>query len=330
MDIILNFLFITFFILVANLITRSGDNSLRRLFDGFLMVVSALLLLGGFFFVLVPEEQLTGLTAVTGEPLFPFAIQFMALGVGLQIIGVWGLIVSLRSTRAQLSRYLPVDPDSAVHTLALVSAGWLAGGTLIQLTQSSVEQIIEAIGVLTVPLIVAQGLAFALLGILGVGLFIRRNWVETRERLGLKSVTRWQLLEGVGWVLALVALQAMMSGLWLLIDPTQAEQVGNLNLELQSGLDTFWEWLILAIATGVGEEILFRGALQPVLGWLPTAVLFALVHVQYGLFTPATLAVLLVGLALGFIRRRHNTTLAIFVHAGYNFVLGMTALVASG
>jgi hypothetical protein len=330
MDIILNFLFIAIFVLVANLITRSGDSSLRRLFDGFLIAVSLLLFLGGLFFVLVPEEQLMGMTAVTGEPIFPVTVHFLALGVGLQLMALWGIVFSLRSTRAHLSHYLPVAPDSAVHTLALVGVGWLAGGTLIQLTQSSVEEIVEAIGVLTTPLIVAQGLAFALLGVLGVGLFTRRNLAETAERLGLKSVTRWQLLEGVGWVLILVVLQALLGGLWLLLDPAQAEEVGNLNLELQSGLNTVWKWLILAIATGVGEEILFRGALQPVLGWVPTAVLFALVHIQYGLFTPATLAVLLVGLALGLIRRRHNTSLAIFVHAGYNFVLGMTALVAGG
>jgi hypothetical protein len=94
-----------------------------------------------------------------------------------------------------------------------------------------------------------------------------------------------------------------------------------------SNVDTVWEGLILAIAAGVGEELLFRGALQPVLGLGFTAVLFGLVHVQYG-FTPILLFVIFLALVLGLIRRYFSNTLAIFVHAGYNFVLGLLALLA--
>lgn len=36
--------------------------------------------------------------------------------------------------------------------------------------------------------------------------------------------------------------------------------------------------LMLALASGIAEEMLFRGALQPRLGWLATGVLFGLVH----------------------------------------------------
>jgi hypothetical protein len=39
--------------------------------------------------------------------------------------------------------------------------------------------------------------------------------------------------------------------------------------------------------------------------------------------------VLIIGYALGVIRRESNTTVAIYVHAGYNFVLGMIALIAA-
>jgi hypothetical protein len=37
----------------------------------------------------------------------------------------------------------------------------------------------------------------------------------------------------------------------------------------------------------------------------------------------------LLAVILGLIRRRHNTTIAIFVHAGYNFTLGLLALLAT-
>ncbi|NJN55548.1 MAG: CPBP family intramembrane metalloprotease, partial [Anaerolineae bacterium] len=117
--------------------------------------------------------------------------------------------------------------------------------------------------------------------------------------------------------------------LWLLLNPEELEQINELNIQLQGGLDSVWEWLVLALAAGISEEILFRGALQPVLGKWVTAVLFALVHVQYGLFTPATLALLIIGLALGHLRQRHNTTLVIFVHVGYDFLLGMISLLVA-
>jgi membrane protease YdiL (CAAX protease family) len=38
------------------------------------------------------------------------------------------------------------------------------------------------------------------------------------------------------------------------------------------------EVLTIALASGVGEELLFRGALQPWIGLLPASILFALLH----------------------------------------------------
>jgi membrane protease YdiL (CAAX protease family) len=102
----------------------------------------------------------------------------------------------------------------------------------------------------------------------------------------------------------------------------------NLNSLLLSQFDTVWEWLILAASAAIGEEILFRGALQPVLGLWLTSVIFAVVHMQYG-FTLVTVLLLLLGLILGVVRRRSNTTVAIFVHFSYDFILGLLALLAS-
>jgi membrane protease YdiL (CAAX protease family) len=58
--------------------------------------------------------------------------------------------------------------------------------------------------------------------------------------------------------------------------------------------------LILAVASSIGEELLFRGALQPWLGIVPTAAIFALLHVGPGLrFLPWTLSALVVGSGFG-------------------------------
>lgn len=39
-----------------------------------------------------------------------------------------------------------------------------------------------------------------------------------------------------------------------------------------------WETILVAIAAGVGEEVLFRGVLQPRIGWIASAILFGLLH----------------------------------------------------
>ncbi|HHH12074.1 MAG TPA: CPBP family intramembrane metalloprotease, partial [Sorangium sp.] len=45
---------------------------------------------------------------------------------------------------------------------------------------------------------------------------------------------------------------------------------------------TLWQGGLIAGCSSLGEELLFRGLLQPWLGVLPTAVLFGLVHQSPG------------------------------------------------
>jgi membrane protease YdiL (CAAX protease family) len=64
--------------------------------------------------------------------------------------------------------------------------------------------------------------------------------------------------------------------------------------------DTF----ILAMASSVGEEFLFRGALLPVIGVWPQAILFAGLHVgPRKTFLPWTACALLVGVLFGYLAR---------------------------
>ena len=168
---------------------------------------------------------------------------------------------------------------------------------------------------------------FVGVAVLGIGLYIRRTPQDARQRLGLTRPTLQQLLTGIGWIVVLVVLQALGGALWTLMDSSQAKLVENISGELLGNIDTFGEWLLLAMATGLGEELLFRGALQPVFGLGFTALLFAFAHVQYGL-TPVTLVVFVIGIVLGLIRRKHGTAVSIFVHSGYNFALAMISLLA--
>jgi membrane protease YdiL (CAAX protease family) len=61
------------------------------------------------------------------------------------------------------------------------------------------------------------------------------------------------------------------------------------------------EIFILAVASSVGEELLFRGALQPWIGLWPQALVFALLHVGPGSrFLPWTISALVMGVAFGY------------------------------
>ena len=88
---------------------------------------------------------------------------------------------------------------------------------------------------------------------------------------------------------------------------------------LSESINTIGMAFLLAALAAVGEEIAFRGALQPVFGFWPTAVLFALTHLQYTL-TPASLIIFGVAIAFGWIRQRYNTTTAMLTHFLYNFI----------
>ena len=83
--------------------------------------------------------------------------------------------------------------------------------------------------------------------------------------------------------------------------------------------------LTLGLAAALGEETVFRGALQPRFGLIFTTLLFALLHSTYGV-SIATLIVFGVGLVLGLLRMRYNTTTSMVAHAVYNMTLGLIAM----
>ena len=65
---------------------------------------------------------------------------------------------------------------------------------------------------------------------------------------------------------------------------------------------SYKEILVLALASSIGEELLFRGALQPMIGIWPQAVVFALLHIGPGArFLPWTLSAFAVGLVFGWL-----------------------------
>ena len=169
------------------------------------------------------------------------------------------------------------------------------------------------------------GLLFNLTGVtfiyitlsaLSVGWGLRRDWRAVLQRLGLRPPRRNDWLAGlvlgsilfVGMTLATLALRSL--------GPADAADARPLIDLLQESLPAA---MLVAILAATGEEILFRGALQPVFGLCISALLFALIHVQYGL-SLEMLVLFFVGVGFGLVRMRYSTTAAIICHATYNFL----------
>lgn len=52
---------------------------------------------------------------------------------------------------------------------------------------------------------------------------------------------------------------------------------------IEDGLRMFgkWQLVLLGVTAAIGEEILFRGALQPIIGIIPASILFGFVHMGW-------------------------------------------------
>lgn len=310
-------------ILIANLIAAGGKKSSATLFEIIIAVANIPLLLIGVLLLFIPPDFIS----LIEELEFPI-MDWAAAGWVLIFMALWAILACIRPLRVILSKLIPLDPGSPVHTLVLILGGYLVGNTLLALSQEILLEISQTELTVTIIDIILQQLAFVVVAFTGAGLLTRRNLQQVAQRLGLVRPTLEQLLWGVVVIVLLIGIQWAIGIIWVLVDPKQAAALGEINELLLGNVDTIGEWLVLALASGIGEEILFRGALQPVLGIVPTSLLFAIVHVQYGL-TPITAAVFIIGLILGLLRRKTNTTTSIFVHFSYNLILGLFALLAS-
>lgn len=167
-------------------------------------------------------------------------------------------------------------------------------------------------------------LPFVVVALCGVGLGVRRNFRETLARLGYGPITLPQLGVVALFVVGALLLSFAFDALFAALQPELFEQVGEVSEGLfspqgLSPVSVILFALLIGVGAGLGEETLFRGALQPRLGIMLTSLLWAVIHVQYG---PSVLLVniFVLSIALGILRRRVNTTATFLAHAGFNFL----------
>lgn len=251
------------------------------------------------------------------------------IGSSFWIPSLVGILLLIPAVRRNLVRRLPLDPNNMVHTVSLTSSMfiWIYFFFFLSIGLDTISELTSSTGESPNPMpsLWAQQITFFVMALIGVGWLTRRNLRGSFRRLGLVRPTSRQVLIGIGSGLLLVTGALLLEQIANLAGFTQDPHVEKLTEDLLGSLyGSVWGILTLGLSAALGEEAIFRGALLPRFGLILTTLLFTVVHSNYGL-SLSTLVVFLVGLALGMLRNRYNTTTTMVVHATYNITLGILA-----
>jgi membrane protease YdiL (CAAX protease family) len=245
----------------------------------------------------------------------------VAVDISVMTTAVVAAVLASKPVRERLARIMPIDPDNPVHAFALVLAILLLGmqlTTFAFLSSSVTQSPAPGIGDL-----IAEDLSLFVIAAAGVGLLIRRNIPETTTRLGLVVPAWWHVvlaLAAAGVFFAFITAMNWLSHAWT---PEVARQVDTNVQHLFGPLNNPVGIVALALIPGLCEDTLFRGALQPRLGLIAPALLFTSLHTQYGV-SLILIAVFLIAIGLGLIRKYTNTTTSAICHIAYNLLTGVS------
>lgn len=263
-------------------------------------------------------------------------LRMLATVVALFGAGVISMLCFLPAVRKKFAQFTDIDPQSFVHATALASA--------FAIMLMSIVPLLAFGGPPALPILQLQmagpdapdadeqlrttfySFVWALPGtFLAVGYPLRRTLREAQQRLGLVRPTVRQLVLSIVMTGALLGVMPLMGyGIeylwkalgWPLTDEESIKQLFGFTAGLVGAI-------VAAVVAGLGEELVFRGVLQPRLGILLPALTFAAVHaLQYNF--DALVQVLFLGIVFGLIRKRTNTTTSAIIHGGYDFVLLLT------
>ena len=299
-------------------------------------------------FLVAASGLLVALVARTGAlpPELPLVLSASGAAV-LVVAGIVGIALCVPPLRRIMSRRAPTQEGYAAASGSGVSterrfwsdpviffALWLSVLVLAQnlatllifaFSPDAFEATFSAAGRLSPVSIVANQLPFIVVAALGVGFGYRRNLRETLARLGYGPITLRQLGVVVLFIAGTLLLSLAFDALFAALQPELYSRVGEVSEGLVSTegfgpLAAVLFGLLIGVGAAAGEETLFRGALQPALGIPLASILWASLHVQYGL-SVLLVYIFVISIGWGILRNRINTTATFLVHAGYNFSL---------
>lgn len=274
-------------------------------------------------FILIPMEAVTDPEVYQQlQAINPLAMQIFVI---ITILAIGLIIWIIRSPNSQnlLVKWLRINTADEVHgydsTLSVHRTALILAIMQIVVALWSFIVVSGASG--TINDLIFTAMIYIVMALLGVGWMIRRNTSDTTQRLGLRIPTGQDVMLGIAIGIGLYILSLVGSIMWQMIVPPEImeQQSAAAQQLFESFNGSLMLGLALAILSGLGEEILFRGALQPVFGIIPTSLFFILLHTQY-LFTPGMLILFVVTLGFAFLRQRVSTTSAIIAHIIFNFI----------
>ncbi|CAN5910808.1 hypothetical protein BH23ACT11_BH23ACT11_07500 [soil metagenome] len=260
-------------------------------------------------------------------------ITLVAAGIAALVVGITGLGLCIPPLRRILGS--PVRnlwwTDPPIFLAMWLFAIVLANNVVSLLIFTQVPNVAEIFptGRVSPGTILLSEIPYLIIALLGVGAGLHRNLRQTIARLGYGPISVRQLGVVAAFVVGALTLSSLANALFAYLQPELHRKVGDLtnslfNAQGLSPISVILFALLLGVAAGLGEETLFRGALQPVLGIVPAALLFASMHIQYG---PSVLLgyVFLLAIGFGLLRRYINTTASFIAHAAFNAIGVMLA-----
>lgn len=245
------------------------------------------------------------------------------IGVGIMITASAAAVLAFDPVRHRVATVLHLDPENPVHTLALVLAVILLGSQVSLLIFVDILAVDRGQPPLTILDLFAQEVPFLIVAVTGVGLYIRRDGTQAAARLGVVRPTWWQVTLALAAAGVFIAFSSGVEALSHSWTPQVAHNIDVTTQHLFGGLSDPYGIATIALLPAVCEELLFRGALQPRLGLMVTALLFTSIHTQYSISFD-TLAVFVLAIGLGLIRKYTNTTTSAITHGTYNLIASVS------
>lgn len=247
----------------------------------------------------------------------PEEVSYLALSIGI----IAGLTL-LPPLRRLLARVIPFDPRSWADTIGLFLIASIVALSSVALFVDGDEQEPATYLILVVTALTEVALAFVI-----IGTPFYRTFQQGFKRLGLVVPTLKEVGIAFGLVIVAFMISALSSILVRALQPDLYDRINDNLGTMTSGIDTWWGAVVLGLCAGIGEEVLFRGAIQPKYGVVVTAIVFAVLHQQYGA-SFVTVGIFGVGLLLGLERKYINTTASIITHTTYNTIAILLAQAA--
>ncbi|MDQ3443224.1 MAG: CPBP family intramembrane metalloprotease [Chloroflexota bacterium] len=229
----------------------------------------------------------------------------------------------LRPFRKLIALFTPMDPRSPIDLCGLALMLWVMSFFVITAVQSGPAEVGTSGGdALTDNLfwLILNAVTFVAIAYVAVGYRIHRTGVEATTRLGLTIPSLKTVAISVAMVIPCFMVSLVGSALTVAFQPDVIDNLEDTMDQMTTGLTNPVGALLIGLSAGIGEEVLFRGAIQARFGIVIAALFWTTLHIQYD-FSFVLVGLFGVGILLGLQRKYLGTTSAVITHALYNMAV---------